>query len=562
MDKADRPWGRIMVDAVGAEQHLDRFLLWVVLAAFAFGSTLVACAPVFSSHEMSLAGLAVVAVSPPAWAGRSALRSGHLGAALALGCLPPIAAATAAAFLIHLSAVVIPVAMIVVLVALPLVRARTLSFVFAAMLAWIVVTTALAADTTPPGVPHWFAHAFSVAALAVATALALFLIRDFHDRWTELVRSIRAAETQFRTLVEQLPAITFVDEVEDAEPFAITPLYVSPQVESILGYPVERWLSESDLWRSILHPDDRALTIGLADQIYETREPYTTEYRLIAADGRIVWIEEASVIIPGGADGPSIWQGVLFDVTARHEAEEERSRNVELVRRTDAQRRELLADLVSAQEADRKRVATEIHDDPVQKMAAVGIRLGALLRTLTGAEQIRIVSQLQETVELSIARLRALMFELRPPALDRGGLVPAVRDLIAEIDDAFPRCRIDDHLRAEPPDEIRTVAYRIAAEALANVQRHAQASEVQISFAQRDCGLFLRIRDDGVGIPAQTLAEGRPGHLGLTSIRERAEAAGGWSRIEAGPSGGRLVEAWLPLTGADTDADAGAVRSA
>jgi hypothetical protein len=48
----------------------------------------------------------------------------------------------------------------------------------------------------------------------------------------------------------------------------------------------------------------------------------------------------------------------------------------------------------------------------------------------------------------------------------------------------------------------------------------------------------------------------------LTSIRERAEAAGGWSRIEAGPSGGRLVEAWLPLTGADTDADAGAVRSA
>jgi PAS domain S-box-containing protein len=554
----------VTADAVGAEQHLDRFLLWLALASLAFGSALIACASVFSSRETTLAVLAVVAVAPLAWAGRYTLRSGHLAAALALACLPPVATATAAVFLIDQADVVVPVAIIVVLIALPLVRARTLSFVFAAMLAWIVATTALAGDTTPPGVPDWFAHSVSVTALAITSALALFLIRNFHDRWTELARSIRAAETQFRTLVEQLPAITFIDEVEDAEPFAITPLYVSPQVESILGYPVERWLSESDLWRAILHPEDRGRAIELADQIYETREPYATEYRLIAADGRIVWIEEASVIIPGGEVGPSIWQGVLFDVTARREAEAERNRSVDLLRRADAQRRELLADLVSAQEAERKRLATEIHDDPVQKMAAVGIRLGALLRTLTNAEQIRIVSQLQDTVELSIARLRALMFELRPPALDRGGLVPAVRDLIAEIDGAFLRCRIDDQLRAEPPEETRTVAYRIAAEALANVQRHSHASEVQVAFAERDGGLFLRIRDDGIGISAQTLAEGRPGHLGLTSIRERAEAAAGWARIETGPSGGTLVEAWLPLSGADAGADAetDAVRSA
>jgi signal transduction histidine kinase len=169
------------------------------------------------------------------------------------------------------------------------------------------------------------------------------------------------------------------------------------------------------------------------------------------------------------------------------------------------------------------------------------------------------VHQLQETVELSIARLRALMFELRPPALDRGGLVVAVRDLILEMDDAFPPCRLDDQLPSEPPDETRTVAYRIAAEALANVQRHSYASEVQITFAEREGGLYLRIRDDGVGIPTRTLAEGRPGHLGLTSMRERAEAAGGWSRIDAAPNGGTVVEAWLPLGDA---AEADAARSA
>jgi PAS domain S-box-containing protein len=559
MARADRAWGAATAtDVVEAEQHLDRFLVWLALAALAFGGSLVACASIFSSGRTALAGLAVVAVTPFALAGRLAVRGGKRNLALALACLPPIATATAGVFVVHQVDVVVPVGIVVVLVALPIVRGRTLSFIFAGVLLWIVAMTMLGHEDAAPNVPFWFVHAVSVTSLTVTTALALFLIRNLHERWTDLARSIRAAETQYRTLVEQLPAITFVDEVVDAEPFAVTPLYVSPQIESILGYPVERWLAEPNLWRSILHPDDRDRAIELADVIYETRSPYTTEYRLIAADGRIVWIEEASVIIPGGRGEPSVWQGVLFDVTARREAEAERNQSVELLRRADGQRRELLADLVSAQEAERKRLATEIHDDPVQKMAAVGLRLGALLRTLTDPAQVRIVHQLQDTVELSIARLRALMFELRPPALDRGGLVPAVRDLIAEMDDTFPRCRLDDQLVSEPPDQTRTVAYRIAAEALANVQRHSHASDVHVTFAERDGGLYLRIRDDGVGIPAQTLSEGRPGHLGLTSIRERAEAAGGWSRIDAVPNGGTVIEAWLPL-GADAEAD---IRSA
>jgi PAS domain S-box-containing protein len=134
--------------------------------------------------------------------------------------------------------------------------------------------------------------------------LALFLVRSFHRRLIDLPRTTYAAETRYRTLVEQLPAVTFIDEVEDAAPFAIHPLYVSPQVESLFGYPVERWLADSSLWRSILHPDDRQAAIDLADRIYETREPYATEYRIVAADGRILWIQEASVIIRARTGSP------------------------------------------------------------------------------------------------------------------------------------------------------------------------------------------------------------------------------------------------------------------
>jgi signal transduction histidine kinase len=275
-----------------------------------------------------------------------------------------------------------------------------------------------------------------------------------------------------------------------------------------------------------------------------------------------VWIEEEAIVVPGVDGAPSIWQGVMFYITARRAAEDERHRSMALLRRADAQRRELLADLVTAQEAERKRLATEIHDDPVQKMTAVGLRLGYLLRTLEDPEQIRVVEQVQATVETSIARLRGMMFELRPPALDRAGLVPAVRDLVSELSDTFPRVRIDDRLSDEPPEETRTVAYRIVAEALANV-RHAEARDVEILFTLRDDGLLVRVGDDGIGIPAETIAEGRPGHLGLTSMRERAEAAGGWTRIETGPSGGTVVEAWLPLSTSGVEGEeSSAIRTA
>jgi PAS domain S-box-containing protein len=422
-----------------------------------------------------------------------------------------------------------------------------------------VAVTGLGHEAPLPGVPEWFAHVVAVMSLTVCTALAMLLLRNLHRRWIELVDSARAAETQFRTLVEQLPAVTFVDELVDADPPRIRPLYVSPQIETMLGHPSDRWLTDPDLWRSILHPDDRERAIAELRSAYRTGEPFAIEYRVLAVDGRTVWIEEASSQVPAD-DHRSLWQGVLFDITARREAEGERNRSIELLRRAAAQRRELLADLVSAQEAERKRLASEIHDDPVQKMTAVGLRLGSLLRTLDDPAQIAIVEQLQGTIEVSIARMRALMFELRPPALDRGGLVAAVRDLVAEMDGAFPRCRIDDELRREPPEEVRTVAYRIAAEALANVQRHARASDVHVLFADREGGVYLRVRDDGVGIPARTLADGRPGHLGLTSIRERAEAAGGWSRIEPARAGGTVVEAWLPHL--DATAEARAVGSA
>jgi PAS domain S-box-containing protein len=242
-----------------------------------------------------------------------------------------------------------------------------------------------------------------------------------------------------------------------------------------------------------------------------------------------------------------LFVGYLRDITERKRAEEEIRRNLDLLQRTDAHRRELLSRLVDAQEEERRRLAGEIHDDSVQIMTAVGVRLETLRRKLDDGPHSEAVEGLQRTVEESIGRLRHLLFELRPPALDREGLIPALRMLVERIEpEPGQAFRVESELGAEPTPEARLVLYRIAQEALTNARKHAGPGEVALSLGERDRGVVLRVRDDGHGFDpsASTMM---PGHIGLSSMRERVEMAGGWLRVDSAPGRGTTVEAWVPL---------------
>jgi signal transduction histidine kinase len=103
--------------------------------------------------------------------------------------------------------------------------------------------------------------------------------------------------------------------------------------------------------------------------------------------------------------------------------------------------------------------------------------------------------------------------------------------------------RLDTRLDEEPPAELRVIIYRIAQEAITNVRKHAGASMVEVTLASRDGGVLVTIRDDGAGIAAAPDARS----FGLASMRERAEAAGGWWRIDSKPGTGTTVEFWVPL---------------
>jgi signal transduction histidine kinase len=223
---------------------------------------------------------------------------------------------------------------------------------------------------------------------------------------------------------------------------------------------------------------------------------------------------------------------------AAHQGERERS-----VR----ERRRLLADLVAAEDDVRKRVAEDIHDDSIQALAALLLRLEMLESRLEDDDLRGRAAEAREAARGAVERLRHLMFQLNPPALETAGLAAALTDYVTEIGRVWERdTAVDDELQAEPDPESRVLLYRIAVEAVNNAARHAGGARIEVSLASVDGGVRVCVHDDGPGFDVEAAAVPRPGHLGLKGMRERAETAGGWWRVDSSPGEGTTVEFFVP----------------
>lgn len=217
------------------------------------------------------------------------------------------------------------------------------------------------------------------------------------------------------------------------------------------------------------------------------------------------------------------------------------------MQQTAAVRRRLFADIVTAQEQERRRIAGEIHDGALQAMVVVLLRLGQLKAGLGGPNDPVVVAQLESSVSDAISTIRQLIAGLVPHELEHAGLVAAVQGLVAQIaTESEIECLLDHHLDQEPHPEQRTIAFRVVQEALANARRHASASRIDVLLESRDSGVAARIADDGIGFAVEAvLDEVRAGHMGLAAMRERVDLAGGWLRIDSGTQG-TAVSFWIP----------------
>jgi two-component system NarL family sensor kinase len=208
--------------------------------------------------------------------------------------------------------------------------------------------------------------------------------------------------------------------------------------------------------------------------------------------------------------------------------------------------------LVSARELERRRILHELHDGVGPTLAAVALGLDVSRRTVgettpTG----ELLGRLRDELQAAIVEIRRMAHGLRPPVLDRLGLIPAIREYAGALasrtagtEDSLDGVRIVLEVPSTMPKlpaPVDVAAYRIICEALTNVTRHAAANSCAVRLWIDD-DLHLEVVDDGVGLPVATI-----GGVGLSSMRERATELGGECLVEADHDGGTRVFATLPL---------------
>jgi PAS domain S-box-containing protein len=250
----------------------------------------------------------------------------------------------------------------------------------------------------------------------------------------------------------------------------------------------------------------------------------------------------------------------IRDLTEAQRARFVLRRGVEILMSESRDRQALLGRLIRAREEERLRTA-DIHDDAIQLISAANLRLQQLRLRLRDQAARPILDKLQEALTLASSHLRQLLFDLRPAGLQDGNLGAALRVYLEQMHaDTGITHRLVERPRARVPDRTALLIYRNVLEVLANVRNHARASTVAVELLVIEDGCLVRVVDDGVGYdPADV--EDRPGHLGLVLIRECAELAGGWCRIESSPGTGTTVEFWVPLGKSSTKPDAGHERA-
>jgi two-component system sensor histidine kinase UhpB len=375
--------------------------------------------------------------------------------------------------------------------------------------------------------------------------MATGLLRRTNDK------ARREAEARYRTLVEELPLITYIDSPYTTEESAD---YVSPQVASILGYTPEEWCSVPGFYAERLHPDDRKRVQTLQRAARESGRPLDIEYRFRAADGTYVWLSDSHTIVRDEKGEPWYSQGFALDVSARKQAEQDREAllaqaRVQNDRLEEAQRERarLLARTVEVAEEERMRIAAELHDGPIQKLTVVAFTVDRLAlriaRNEPGAEEL--AAEVRERLRLEMVALRRLMSELRPPVLDERNLAAALSDCAAQVFAETPIvhetvCRLDGDPAAP---EVETAVYRVVREALINVRRHARATRVDVQVERHGESLRLLITDDGAGFDR---ADAVGPSFGLLGMEERIGSVGGRFDLLSSVGKGTRIEATLP----------------
>jgi len=368
----------------------------------------------------------------------------------------------------------------------------------------------------------------------VQTTEGAFVTAVIHDvserKKAEL--ALREHKERLRLLLETTNAIPWET---DAKTWKFT--YVGPQAVKLLGYPLECWL-ETDFWVDHMHPEDRAWAVDYCLNASNQNDNYEFDYRMIAADGRSVWLHDiVNVVRQDGA--PVVLRGFMIDVTEQKQIEESL--------------RALSARLLTTQEEERSRIARELHDDFNQRLAILAMDIERLAGQQPAARKDLsdgLESLLRRTKELS-SDVHRLSHQLHPSVLQHLGLVAATKIFCEELSNhnGIHIELVHHGVPRSLPGDVALCLYRIVQEALRNVIKHSGAESARVELGGTAAELTLQISDDGTGFDPES-AQTRRG-LGLLSMRERLRLVSGTISFERAEPAGTRIEVRVPIPDSD-----------
>ena len=369
------------------------------------------------------------------------------------------------------------------------------------------------------------------------------------------------AEERYRTLVEQLPLVTFVRPLDLSRPN----IFCSSQVESMLGYSSDEWRADPDLLARVVHPDDRDRVFEAAAAVRSTGEPFRSEYRYIARDGRVVWVQDETHLVRDESGRAAYVQGFLLDITERKLAEAERDRlRDELVQ---AQKLEAIGRLAGGVAHDFNNMLTAIKG--YSELLLDGLERGThlhdeALRIKEAAEQ---ASALPRQL-LAFSRKQALapqLVELNDVVVSTARLVQRLIGAIELVVDTDP----GSTLASVDPGQLEQVIFNLALNArdampdggtLTITSGHVEVSDALAAELAVEPGryAFVSVADTGSGMDAATRARafepffttksaGGGVGLGLASVYGTVAQSGGFVRVESAPSRGSTFTVHVPL---------------
>jgi signal transduction histidine kinase len=316
--------------------------------------------------------------------------------------------------------------------------------------------------------------------------------------------------------------------------------------ERLFGYEPgtpERTFEE---WSSRVHPDDLARTSAVLLQATKHGRLFESSYRVVLPDGGIRHLEGRGQLDP---NDPMHMVGVVYDVTER-------------VRAADREA-ELQREALAASDAERDRIAADIHDGPLQALSAAWLRLTTLATRLDGraddddAELARLARDVARSLAETNQELRDVLGRLRSLPVDSSvdtfaHHVGDLADDLHERGEAEFSVEVDAGPRTTLPGLVLATAYRIVAEAMINASAHSGAHRIDVAVRAEGDVLVITVADDGSGF--DTAAPAPSGHFGLSIMRQRAEGLQGSLAVHSAPGQGTRVVALLPLDPIDADA--------